>query len=40
LHRKFVNNDFNIRRLMAEIATAAALSTVGEIGSSSKPNEK
>jgi hypothetical protein len=40
LHREFVNNDFNIRRLMADIATAAALSTAGDVGSSGKPSEK
>jgi hypothetical protein len=40
LHREFVNNDFNIRRLMADIATAAALSTAGDVGSSTKPSEK
>jgi mono/diheme cytochrome c family protein len=38
LKRKFVDNDYNIRRLMAEIATEAALSTAGEPGSSGKPN--
>jgi hypothetical protein len=39
LHREFVSNSFNIRRLLADIATIAALQKSGEPRSSDKPRE-
>ncbi|HEY2252283.1 MAG TPA: DUF1588 domain-containing protein, partial [Planctomycetaceae bacterium] len=39
LQRDFVRNSFNIRRLLADIATIAALPKAGEPRSSDKPRE-